>query len=117
MLLRIFSLGENARRLDHDLSADRRPIDRGRIALRKNAKLVVPDLDAVFSSGYVLVQIAEHRIVLQQVRERFRVRQIVDSDEIDVRITDGVAINISSDASEAINTNLNCHSKKSSCRC
>ena len=49
MLLCIFRFGENPGRLDHDLCADRFPIDRGRIPLRKNSKLFVFDLDSVFS--------------------------------------------------------------------
>ena len=42
-----------------------------------------------FSVGRDLViEIAEHRIVFQKMRERLRVRQIVDGDEIDVRVAE-----------------------------
>jgi len=58
-----------------------------------------------------VVQIAKHRIVLQQVRESSGVGQIVDGYEVDVRITEGCAKNISADPTETINTNLHRHGK------
>ena len=54
-----------------------------------------------------MLQISEHRIVLQQVRERFGVGQIVDGYKVDVRITDRSTIDVTSDATESIDTNLN----------
>src|ERR1043165_1011092 len=77
---------------------------------------MVVALDAGFGRSDLVVQIPEHGVVLQQVSESLRVCEIVDRHEVYVRITDRGAINISSDASEPVDTNLNCHALKSSCR-
>jgi hypothetical protein len=56
-----------------------------------------------------MIEIAEHGIILKQVCEGFRVRQIVDRDNIDVRITDCGAVDIASDAPKAVYANLHRH--------
>jgi hypothetical protein len=56
-----------------------------------------------------MIEIPEHRVVLQQVRKRFGVGQIVDGHKVDVRITNRSAKNITSDATESIDTNLHRH--------
>jgi hypothetical protein len=51
MLLRVFSLRENASRLDHNLGANRFPVNRSGIALREHSKLIVLNLDPVLSGS------------------------------------------------------------------
>jgi hypothetical protein len=58
-----------------------------------------------------MIQITEHGVVLEQVRKRFGVSQVVDGDEIDVWITKCSAKNVSPDTTEPIDTNLNRHCK------
>ncbi len=55
---------------------------------------------------------AMHRVVLEQVRERLRVGEVVHRDEVDVR--DSLLLrgakDLPSDAAEAVDADANCHS-------
>ena len=55
------------------------------------------------------VQVAEHRIVFEQVRERVRAGQIVDGDEVDVPVAERRAHDVAADAAETVNANLHGH--------
>src|SRR5262249_21935310 len=58
---------------------------------------------------------AMHAVVLEEMRERLRVRQIVDGDEVDIRNTvlPRRAQDLTSDAAEAVDADANGHS----CNC
>ena len=55
------------------------------------------------------VQIAEHRVVLQQVRERRRIGEVVDRHEIDVRVAERGAHDVAADAAEPVDANPDFH--------
>ena len=54
-------------------------------------------------------QIAEDRIVLQQMRQRLGIGDVVDGDDFDGGIAQGGAENVAADASETIDAYFNCH--------
>jgi len=56
-----------------------------------------------------MIEISEHRIILQKVRERFRIGQIIYRDKVNVWITQGSAKDIASDATKAVDANLHRH--------
>jgi len=62
-----------------------------------------------------MIEISEYRVILQQVRKSLRIRQIVNGDEIDIRIPDRSAKDIASDASKAVDTNFHRHYELPSC--
>ena len=57
----------------------------------------------------VLVQRAEHGIVLQQVRQRLGVGKIVDRDEFHIIAVQTRANDIPADAAEAVDSYFHCH--------
>jgi hypothetical protein len=62
-----------------------------------------------------MIEISEYRVILQQVCKALRVRKIVNSDEIDIGVTDRSAKDIASNASKAVDTNFHRHYKLPSC--
>jgi len=48
------------------------------------------------------VEVAEHRVVLEQMRERMRTREIVDGDEIDILVAERGPHDVPPDAPESI---------------
>ena len=52
---------------------------------------------------------AEHRIVLEQVRKRLGVGQVVDRHEFDVVVMQTRTNDVPADPAEAINTYFDCH--------
>jgi hypothetical protein len=56
-----------------------------------------------------VLQVAQDRVVLEQVSQRRRAGQVVDGDKIDVVVAKRGAQNIASNAAEAVDTNLYCH--------
>ena len=75
--------GEEAGRLEHDVDAEVLPRQLRRVLDRQDLELVLVDRDAVALGRDVRLQVAEDRVVLEQVRERLRVGEIVDRDDID----------------------------------
>jgi hypothetical protein len=59
------------------------------------------------------VQVAEYRIVFEQVRERVRAGQIVDGDEVDVPVAERRTHDVPADAAETVNANLHGHREAS----
>ena len=103
------AVGEEAGRLEHDVDAEVLPRQLRRIAQRQHLELVAVDRDAVVLGLDVRVQVAEHRVVLQQVRERVRARQIVDRDEVDVLVAERRAHDVAADAAEPVDADPDSH--------
>ena len=109
VLGRVVALGEEAGRFEDDVDAEVLPGQLGRVAHREHLELVAVDRDGVFSRFDLRVQVAEHRVVLEQVRQRRRVGEIVHRDEIDVLVAERGAHDVAADAAEAIDANLHSH--------
>ena len=66
--------------------------------------------------GDFVLQVAEDRVVLQEVGQRGRGGEVVDGDEFDVGVAESGAEYIASDAAEAVDAYLYCHDFRCSCR-
>ena len=86
VLCGIVALREEAGRFDHDVDAQFAPGEGGRIALREDLEVRVADPQAVSFHLHVGFEVAEDGVVLEEVRQRFRVGDVVDRDELDVRV-------------------------------
>ena len=77
------AIGEEPGRLEHDVDAEVLPWQLRRVLHRQHLELVLVDRDLVAARADVRLQVAEDRVVLEQVRERRGVRQVVDRDEVE----------------------------------
>jgi len=109
VLLGIFCIGESSRGLDHNLRANGSPIQLRRVLLGKYADSLVVDLYAVPARSDVMGKIAQNRIVLKQVRESFRIGQIVNRYELQIRIIKSRTKNVTSDTPESIDADFYRH--------
>src|SRR5712692_463406 len=109
MFLCILSFREPARRFDHDLRAHRLPRNRRRVALREYPEFFALNLDSVFRRRNIMMKIAQHRIVFQEVRQRLCISDVVDRDEIDILVTERRTKNIAPNATEPVDPHFNCH--------
>src|SRR6185295_10653663 len=100
---------EQPRRLEHDVDAEILPRQLGRIPLRQHLELVAVHRNSVRRGGHGRVDVAEHRVVLEQMGERRGVRQIVDVDEIDVLIAERGAHYVAADAAKSVDSNPHRH--------
>src|SRR3954451_6718291 len=97
---------ETPGRFDYDLHAEVAPRDVGGIGRREDAQRFAVDGDAVVRMADGVRNRVMHRVVLQQIRERGCISEIVDGDEFDA----GTALergteHVASDAPETIDTN------------
>lgn len=112
MFFRLVRVGELTGRFNHDLRAHGLPRNGRRVFLGEHADGLAIDGDGVGGGADVVLQVAENGIVLKQVGKGGRAGQIVDGDEFDVRIAEGGADDVASDAAEAIDANFDSHEKK-----
>ena len=109
VLLSAVSVGEEPGGLEHDVNAQVFPRQLRRVAHRQHFELVAIDRDRVPFGLDFCVQVAEHRVVLQQMRQRRRVRQVVDRDEVDVFVGERRPHDVPADAAEPVDANLDRH--------
>ena len=102
-------VGKEAGRFNHDLCANFSPIQLGGVALGIDLDLLAIDGDKVFAGNDFIFQVAEDRVVLEQVGQGGRAGQVVDGNKFNFRIAKSGAKNVAANAAEAIDTNLNCH--------
>ena len=65
-------------------------------------------MKSVAGDDFVL-QVAQNRVVLEQVSQRRRAGQVVDGNKFDLGIAKSGAKYVAANAAEAVDTNLNCH--------
>src|SRR6185312_2204199 len=109
MLGSVFGVCETPGRFNHNLDAQRGPVDLSRIFRCENADLFIADFDKITFGLHVFFQGSERRVVLQQMCERFGVRQIVGGDELNFGIMQPGADDISPNAAKAVDTYLDWH--------
>ena len=80
-------LGEEPRRFEDDVHAEVLPRELRGILHRQHLERVAVDGDAVAAGLDVGVEVAEHGVVLEQVRQGGGIGQVVDRDEVDVGLT------------------------------
>ena len=109
MLRGVLRVRETARGFDDDLNAEGTPVEFRRVFDCEDFDPARPDDDGIAVDFYVFVQSAENGIVLREMGERLRVGEIVDRDELDVRIVQGGANHVASNAAEAVDANFYGH--------
>jgi len=110
VLLGLGTLGEQARRFHDNVRPDGCPIDFRWVLSLENLEAFALDRDGVFGVRYLVRKIAQDRIVLQQMRQRFRIGDVVDGDKLNVPIVQSRAHDVAPDAAKTVNTYLNGHS-------
>ena len=106
----VVALGEEAGGLDHHVGAHVAPRQCRRIALREHLQLVAVDDQAVVGEVDLALERAEDRVVLEQMRERLRVGDVVHTDPVDVRSARvRGAEDVAPDAAEAVDAGLQGH--------
>ncbi len=96
------AVGELARALEDHVDAQVLPGQGAGILAGEHLELVAVDRDAVGAAGDRGAQVAEHRVVLQQVRQRLGVGEVVDTHEIDVAVGQGRAHDVAPDSTEPV---------------
>ena len=84
MLLRGLAVGEEPGRLDRDVDAELAPRQLRGIPLRDELDLVAADADEAVAGLDRRVERPEHRVVLEQVRHRLRVAEVVRGHDLEV---------------------------------
>jgi hypothetical protein len=101
---------EDAGGLDDDVGTELAPGKVRGVALGGGAEGHVADGDRVLVVADLLVQDAEDRVVLEQVRKRLVVREVVDADDLHVGAgLEQGAGEVTPDAAEAVDANLDGH--------
>ena len=108
--LRLRGIREESGRLDDDVRTDVAPLQAARLALGEDLEERVPDLDAAVADRHVGRVAAEDRVVLEQVRHRREVAEVVGSDDLDV-VTPGLhgPEEVATDPAEPVDAHANGH--------
>src|SRR5262245_47303229 len=101
-----FLVGEASGGFDDYLRADLFPGNLGRVFLGEDAEVVAGHLDGVFGEGDLLFQVAEDRIVFEQVRESLGVGQIINRDEVNLLVAQSRPQDVAPDTAKTINANF-----------
>ena len=110
VLLRAVALGEVARRLDHDVDAEVAPRQGRRVALGEHLELRAAGLDHAVAELDTLRKRPEHRVVLEQVRHRLRVGEVVHRHDLEVAVPLEVRPEeVAPDAPEPVDSHARCH--------
>ena len=84
VLLRSFAVGEEPRRLEHDVDPEIGPRKRSRVALREDPDLLARRAQDSVGELDVAREGPEVRVVTEQVRHRLRIPQVVQGDDLQV---------------------------------
>src|SRR5262249_38561630 len=104
------AVGEEARRLDHDVDAEVAPRQRSRVALGQHLELLAVHEEAAVRRLHLAWEPPEDRVVLEQLSERRRVRDVVDGDPLDIGLLRRRgAKHVAPDAAEAVDSHAYWH--------
>ena len=110
VLARILGLGEAAGGLDDDVDAQLAPRQVGRVALFEDVDRLAVDDDLVAVELDGRVETARDRVVLQKVRERLVVGEVVDGDDLEVAaLGQSGAEEVTTNATEPVDSDLYGH--------
>ena len=113
---RLGAIGEHARGLKDDVGAGALPAELGQVFFGSDQDTVAIDYDVAAVDAYGPSEAPMHRVVLQEVRQRRGVGQVVDGDDLDalaLRIALPGSNHAATDATKAIDANANCHGDSS----
>jgi hypothetical protein len=118
VLLCALALGEESGRLEHDVDAQVTPGDRAGIALREELELLPGRVNHPVALLDVALQRPEDRVVLEQVRHRLHVAEVVGGHDLDVRLALQLRPEeVPPDPAEAVDAYTNRHSVLFLLRC
>src|SRR5450759_80362 len=109
MFLRLVGVGEPAGGLEDDLSSDRVPGQGSGIFFLEDFDGLAVDRNTVGAGGDFVRQVAEDRVVLEQVGQSLGIGKIVHGDEVEVLVGERGTENVASDASKSIYANFYGH--------
>ena len=109
--LRLLLRQEQARRLDDVLRAQLAPGQVGGIALGKHGDALAVDDDGVLGGGHVAAELTVHGVVLQHIGQIIRGAEVVDADDLDLRVIQRSAHDHAADTAETIDTDFDAHKK------
>ncbi len=104
-----FVIGEAARGLDHQINAQVLPGQLLGVLQGQDLDRLAVDDEFAVARLHVRVQRAVHRVVLQQIGERLGIREVVNRDEVQLRIVQRCPKDVPADPAEPIDSNANSH--------
>src|SRR6266508_236443 len=104
------AIGEEAGRLDYHVYAEIAPGEAAGVALRQDLDLLALDGDRPVACAHVLAELSQDGVVLEQVRHRGRVAEVVRRDDLEVPTALEVrAKEVAPDPPETVDPNPNSH--------
>src|SRR5262249_8783324 len=104
-----FRLREFTGRLDHQLRADRLPVNGRRVFFGKHLDGFAVHADGVTGGPDVVLQVPEDGIVFEQMGQGGWAGEVVDRHKVEVMIVESGTEHVASDAAKAVNANSDCH--------
>ena len=104
-----FPIGKPSGRLKDDLDVQLFPRQLLRILHRQHFDRLSVDQDLIVFCFDAPLEGAVHRVVLQQIGQCLGVGQIIDGDELQLRIAEGSAQDVAPDPSESIDADFDSH--------
>ncbi len=105
----VLALGEQTGALRDNVHSHGLPVDFFGIPHRTNGNGLSADFDDVAFSGNLNIHGSVNRIVFQQMRHGFGVREIVDGDYLDFRVLRRRSEQQPSNSAKSVDANLDCH--------
>jgi hypothetical protein len=106
---RLVALGEDAAALEDQVDAEALPGQLRRVALREHLDALAADDQRVALGLHVVLQDPVDGVVLQEVRERLGVRDVVHGDELELRLAETGAEDVPTDTAEAVDAYADGH--------
>jgi hypothetical protein len=103
------AIGEEAAALEHQVDPERLPGQLGGIALGQHLDGACAHLEAAVLRLHVVGERAVHGVVLQEVGQGLRVRDVVDRDEVELRLAECRAEYVAADTSETVDADTDRH--------
>jgi hypothetical protein len=105
-----FLRSEQARTLEHDLGAELPPVQLGRVPLGRHRNALVADPKRAILRPDRVGEVPVNRVPLEEMGQHLRAREVVDSDDLDVRTFRRDPSDTAPNASETIDSDFRGHS-------
>ena len=107
--LGLFAFGKAPGALEHEIHAERLPRQLRRVGNRCHLDRLPVHLEAFPGELHIGVEATVDGVVLEQMSQRLRVGDVVDRDDVEGGVTEGLAEDQSADTAEAIDRNTESH--------
>ena len=109
VLLGLCGVGEATGGLEYHLRAHGFPREFRGVLLCENLNRLSVHVNAVRAGRNLIRQIAQDGVVLQKVGQRFGIGEVVDGDEVKIRVFQGSPQHVPANASETIDADFDSH--------